>query len=93
MSAGETIVTFRSNRMFRLACERLWEIIGESLNAASRSEPDLRDRFPEIGQVIGLRNRIIHGYDQIDDQVVWDSIQTDLPILITRLEEVLEPTQ
>jgi uncharacterized protein with HEPN domain len=38
-----------------------------------------------------MRNRLIHGYDQIDLHILWDTIEDDLPPLITELEKILEP--
>ena len=89
LSSDHTIDTYRSNRLLQLASERLLEIAGEALNAAAQIEPDVRKHIPEFGQVVGLRNRIIHGYDLVDDQIIWDSIQSDVPQLIAALERAL----
>ena len=50
-------------------------------------------KYPSIPwhQVVGMRNRLIHGYDQIDLHILWDTIEDDLPPLITELEKILEP--
>ena len=40
--------------------------------------------------MIGLRNRLIHGYDAVDLDILWDIIQEDLPSLIQRLKVLLE---
>ena len=68
---------------------RLLEIVGE---AAARLSPDTRDRYPRIPwpDIIGLRNRLIHGYDIVDFDILWDIVNGDLPPLIARLREVVD---
>jgi uncharacterized protein with HEPN domain len=63
-------------------------VIGE---AAARLSQETRDQHSEVPwtQVIGMRHRLIHGYDAIDLDVVWQTIQLDLPPLVTALEEIL----
>jgi uncharacterized protein with HEPN domain len=50
--------------------------------------------YPDLPwlQMIAARNRLIHGYDSIDFDILWAIIQNDLPILITRLKEILQIT-
>lgn len=63
------------------------ELVGE---AATHIPEDVRDANPQImwRQVIAIRNRLAHGYTGIDDDVIWDIIQTDLPELLTALREL-----
>ncbi|RME91049.1 MAG: DUF86 domain-containing protein [Anaerolineae bacterium] len=77
-----------NDRMFNLAETRLLEIIGE---AARRVPIDYQLEHPEIpwSQIIGLRNRLIHGYDAIDFDILWAIIQNDMPQLIKQLEDIL----
>ena len=74
-----------TDRVLELALVRLLEIIGE---AASRVSEEGRERYPEIPwpQIISLRNRLIHGYDSVDMDVLWEILQGDLPALILKLE-------
>jgi uncharacterized protein with HEPN domain len=60
------------------------EIIGE---AANRLPEDFRARHPEIEwrKIIGLRNRIVHDYFNIDVEIVWEIIKKDLPNLKSKL--------
>jgi uncharacterized protein with HEPN domain len=64
------------------------EIVGEA--AAHVSEENRRQwaDIPWTG-VVGLRNRLIHGYDRVDLDILWDIINADLPELIAQLESVL----
>ena len=77
------------DRMFELATVRLIEVIGE---AAARVSAEGREKFTSIPwqEVVGMRNRLIHGYDQVDLDILWNNIEIDLPPLITALEEILE---
>lgn len=45
--------------------------------------------MPEIPRIVGLRNRLIHGYDSVDDLLVWDIVLTKLPVLRAELTEHL----
>jgi uncharacterized protein with HEPN domain len=74
--------------MLELALTRLLEIIGE---AANRVSEDMQQQHPEIPwrQIVGLRHRLIHGYDAVDLDILWDIVRYDLPPLIAALEEIL----
>jgi len=78
-----------TNRMLNLALTRLLEIIGE---AASRISSDYQEAHPSVPwqQIVGLRNRLIHGYDIVDFDILWDIIQHDLPSLVHAIEKILE---
>jgi uncharacterized protein with HEPN domain len=71
----------------------LYEIVvlGE---AARRLSPEIRAAHPEVPwrEIIGMRSIITHGYDQIDDDELWQVIEHDLPDLIPKLENVLSQT-
>ncbi len=80
------------NRVVQLALTRLIEIIGK---AAYRVSPEMRDANRQIpwAQIIGMRNRLIHGYDVIDFDLLWSTIKTDIPTLIVAIEEALKKTE
>jgi len=80
---------FRADELVRAAVERKLEVVGEALNRLSREDPELAAGIPDIGRVIGFRNVLAHGYDIVDDEVVWDAITTDLPELAARVEAIL----
>ncbi len=72
------------DRVLTLALCRLVEIIGE---AAHRVSESCRGRYTDIPwrQIVGLRNRLIHGYDSIDLDVLWEVLTGDLPPLVHAL--------
>ncbi|MEJ2672394.1 MAG: DUF86 domain-containing protein [Deltaproteobacteria bacterium] len=79
-----------SDRLLNLALVRLLEIVGE---AASRTTNPTRAEYPEVpwSQIISLRNRLIHGYDEVDLDILWKILIKDLPQLIDQLAQVNYP--
>jgi uncharacterized protein with HEPN domain len=45
----------------------------------------------ENPQIVGLRNRLIHGYDAVDFDILWQVVSKDLPPLVAALEEIVAP--
>lgn len=77
-----------TDRTLNLALVRLVEVIGE---AASRVPEDFRMRHSSVPwrQTIGMRHRLVHGYDTVNFDILWTIIQEDLPPLIRQLEAIL----
>ena len=86
---GRTYDDYLADPWFRAGVERQLEIIGEALNQALRNDPDLSTTIPDAYVAIGLRNRIIHGYDDIQDAVVWDAAVNGVPLLRAQIEDAL----
>lgn len=76
------------DRVLNLALTRLLEVLGE---AATRVSPELRERHSGIPwqQIIGLRNRLIHAYDQVDLEILWEIVSEDLPPLSGKLDDII----
>jgi uncharacterized protein with HEPN domain len=74
--------------MAALALERLLEIIGEG---ARRLSAERRDAHPDVpwSQIVGMRDRLAHGYDQVDLDRLWVVVDQDLPKLIADLERMI----
>lgn len=79
---------FTSDQRTYDATLRNVELLGE---AATHVPEHVRDAHPEIAwrQIIGTRNRLAHGYLGIDDDVIWDIIQTDIPDLLAAFQRLL----
>jgi uncharacterized protein with HEPN domain len=92
MAEGKSRKDLDRDRMLELALTRLVEVIGE---AAARISVKTRERFPSVPwpEVIGMRNRLIHGYNNVDLEILWDTVKEDLPALITELEGILPDIQ
>jgi uncharacterized protein with HEPN domain len=88
LATGRSRADLDSDRLFNLAMTRLLEIIGE---AAARVSQSTRDGNPQIAwlQIVGLRNRLIHGYDQVDCDILWSIVELDLPRLVADLKNML----
>jgi len=88
MVHGRTRQDLDTDRTLQLSLTRLIEIIGE---AAGRVTAAGRARYPEIPwlKIVSTRNRIIHGYDAVNYDVVWDIATLEGPALIAALERVL----
>ncbi len=88
LTAGNTVVDLADNRMLDLALVQLATLIGE---AASRVSLNTREKYPQIlwPQIISMRNRLIHGYDSINYDILWQTVTADLPPLIAQLEAIL----
>jgi uncharacterized protein with HEPN domain len=86
--AGKTRRDLDADRKLNLALVRLLEIVGEAANRATSEERLLCPSIP-WGQIVALRNRLIHGYDAVDFDVLWGIVSVDLPNLIATLELVL----
>lgn len=77
-----------TNKMLRRAVEREFEIIGEAMNRIEKLNPSLNISSKQ--QIISMRNRVIHGYDKIDNEIIWGTIIRHLPKLKTEIHELLK---
>ncbi len=88
--SARTFPDYERDRQFRRAVEREFEVIGEALNRLSQADPTVAARIGERQRIVGFRNRIIHGYDAIDDAAVWGVVESHLPRLIADVEALLK---
>jgi len=78
--------TFLDSELLRSAVERQLEIVGEALGIAAKEDDSLIAMIPELPRIVGLRNRLIHGYDSVDPELMWDVVQTKIPALRNQLD-------
>jgi uncharacterized protein with HEPN domain len=88
-TAGKTYADYEQSLMLRLAVERLFTIIGEALAVFIRLEPSLATSVSGYRDVVDFRNVLTHAYLTIDDEVVWNVIQKDLPRLLAEVRHLL----
>lgn len=97
-TAAADIVSFTTSRslddyledyQLRLAIERLITIVGEAMGAAMREEPALKQRIPDAVPANVIRNRIVHGYDSVDDEIIWSTATVSIPVLVEQIAYVL----
>jgi uncharacterized protein with HEPN domain len=79
-----------SDRLLNLALVRLMEVVGE---AAARMPPLEQARYPRVPwrQIVNLRNRLIHAYDRVDFDLLWQILKDDMPPLVVELDAILGP--
>jgi uncharacterized protein with HEPN domain len=87
---GKSRADLDDDRMLILAVLKDLEIIGE---AASRVSLPTRQRSQSVpwDDIIAMRNRLIHGYFDVNLDLVWETISNDIPPLLTELDSILAP--
>lgn len=85
-TTGRTLAEYEADEMLSAAVERKFEIIGEALRLAEAADPSLTESVPDLRMIIGMRNRIIHGYDAVDSETIWNVVEVHLPRLAVQLE-------
>jgi uncharacterized protein with HEPN domain len=78
-----------SDRKLNLALVRLLEIVGEAANRVPVRERSNHPLIPWV-QIIGVRNRLIHAYDNFDLDIVWKIVAEDLPNLVDEVDNILK---
>ena len=88
-SQGKNRNALDFDEMLSLALTRLLEIVGEAAKGISL---EIRQRYNETPwkQIAGTRDRLIHGYYDVDLDVVWSIITVDIPLLIIELEKIIK---
>ncbi|MHA1674950.1 MAG: HepT-like ribonuclease domain-containing protein [Promethearchaeota archaeon] len=78
---------FMKNRMLQLAVVHLLEIIGEAANSISSN---IQQKYVSVPwkYIIGMRNRLIYGYFDIDLKIVWQTIEDDIPLLHDEMKKI-----
>lgn len=85
LCAGQSRADFDADETLRLALIYLLQIIGEAASRVSRKTKEKHPEIPWQG-VVGMRHRLVHGYFQVDEDVVWKTVTTELQPLLTTLE-------
>jgi len=88
-TAGRSLDDYRSDELLRAGIERYYIIIGEALSRLEKVEVSLTNQITDYRKIIGFRNVLVHGYEMIDDQIVWETIQQYLPVLKGQVESLL----
>ena len=86
---GIDFKTYQNKTVTKRAVERDFEIIGEALNRIKNTDDELLEKISEHRSIIGFRNILIHGYDIVDEAIVWQAATNHLPILLGEIKEML----
>jgi uncharacterized protein with HEPN domain len=88
-TSGQTFAEYDTNSMLSAAVERKFEIIGEALRLAEAADESVVEKIPDLRKIVGMRNRIIHGYDAVDSETIWNVVEVHLPALMMQIERIL----
>ena len=88
-TANVTAADYYRSELLQSAVERQFEIAAEALNRLLKLAPDIAQRITEYRRIIDFRNLLSHGYDLIDQSIVWGVLEKDVPILRREVEDQL----
>jgi uncharacterized protein with HEPN domain len=88
-TAGKSFADYDGDVLLRSAVERQFEIIGEAVGRLSKVDSAVAAGLPDTPRIVAFRNILIHGYDVVDNHVVWDVIQYNLVPLHTQVVSLL----
>ena len=88
-TGGKRFEDYQNEAMLRAAVERQFEIIGEALVRLARLDGDIVAQISEHRRIIAFRNILIDGYADVDDRLVWDVVQSKVPLLLCNVEGLL----
>ena len=89
LADGRTRADLDTDEMLQLALTRAVEVIGEAARRVSEEGRNIYAQIPWRA-ITGTRDRLIHGYDQVNPDILWRIVAQELPPLITELERILD---
>lgn len=87
MSGIENYEDFKTDLKTKRAIERNLKIIREALNRILKEKPDIQ--INSSRKIVDTRNRIIHGYDTVSEDVIWTIVRKELPKLKAEIKNLL----
>ena len=87
--AGKTFDSYKKDKILRFAIIKNLEIIGEAAYLLSKDFKSKNDAV-EWNDIIGMRHILVHGYYQINDEIIWATIETELTPLKLKLQKLIE---
>jgi uncharacterized protein with HEPN domain len=88
-AAGLTFAEYQADELVRSAVERKFEIMGEALARIRRCGARVLESIRDWRSVVSFRNILAHGYDVIDDRIVWAIVTDDLAPLLADVDRLL----
>ena len=88
--SGMDFKAYQNSLVTQRAVERDFEIIGEALNRIRQINEESLEMISEYHRIIGFRNILIHGYDVVDEIIVWKAVENHLPLLIEEISKFLD---
>ena len=89
-AVGEMHLTaYQEDRLMQLAVERMMMIIGEAAFQLKKLWPDVAKHLTNFDQIVSMRHILVHAYDQINAEIMWQTIEQDIPKLIDECEQLI----
>ena len=92
LTKDKTVDDYKNDRIFRSALERELQIIGEAMLQLDRMSPEMVEKISEHRSIIGFRHVLVHGYDSLDPETVWNMVETKIALLLEQAKELLQQT-
>jgi len=89
LTKDKTVDDYKNDRVFRSALERELQIIGEAMLQLDHIRPETVDEISEHRSIIGFRHVLVHGYDSLDPDTVWNVVETKIQVLLKQAKELL----
>ncbi len=86
---NRTFADYKTDEMLRAAVERKFIIVGEALREAEKLDRTALASLSGLKHIIGFRNILVHGYADIEDAIVWGTLENNVPVLIREVQTLL----
>lgn len=86
---GLDLKAYQRRTVIQRAVERDFEIVGEALSRIKKIDDAFLESVSEHHRIIGFRNILIHGYDIVDETIVWNAVKNHLPALMNEIRAIL----
>ena len=80
---------YKANDLIKSAVERRFIILGEALNRLKALDLNLLGQIPDAARIVAFRNILVHGYESISDELVWEIVVDHVPLLRAKCDELL----
>lgn len=88
-TSNKDYAIYSKDRLLKAGVERKFEIIGEAMNRIRKQDEDILEEIQDYRSILSFRNILAHGYDIVEDRIVWGIIENNLQMLIEDVEKVL----
>lgn len=88
---GKTLSDYEQDQDLRDIVERQFTVIGEAVGRLRKARPELGQQVTASKTIVAFRNLIVHNYDLVDENIVWDVVTKHLPQLHSEVRQLLEP--
>lgn len=88
-TSGKEFDEYENDALLRSAVERQFEIVGEAINRLRKTDSSMITKIPHSLRIIAFRNILVHGYDVVENTIVWDVVQKNLRPLLDHVRQLI----